>query len=716
MKRRIAILGGGCGSMAAAWALTQLPNWSDKYDITVYQLGWRLGGKGASGRQEDQSYRILEHGLHVWGGFYDNAFSVMQQVYGALPPDTGNPLQSWDEAFKRLTTVTLQEHVHGKWINWYLDFPSTNESPGTGGTLIPTIWGYIRLILDWIGSRMIEHVGAPTETPITDRIRAEAATPTQPAHASFLARIFPLHFGENPQADAAPALEGEHPVDLIRAAAALHAALGEDGSQRFPIHHFDMLTLLERAIVNFIKRVEQTNDDVRRLLMVINFGYATVHGIIKDGVLTGGWAAINNYDWSDWLARNGAWESTVNGPLVRGIYDYVFGFVKGDTNDRNLEAGTGTNGCLRLFFTWKGAIFWEMQAGMGDVVFGPMYRVLRNRGVKFEFFSKVLNLGMQNGLVDNIQMSVQATTKSGGPYEALVRVGGVHAWPAHPLYDQLVQGEELREKNIDLESYWADWPGTPKTLQRGVDFDDVVLGISVGAFNAIAPEVKAASEPFRLMVDNLGTVQTAAVQLWIDVKGVDIGASNVGRASTAGVEPMSTWSDMSFLLQREQWPPLPPEGPPPQFIAYFCGAFPDAAFYPPPPNPAFPKEQLDRWIAIATDWLKKNTNTIWPQGVLPDGTTLNWALLHDPSGASGEARLGVQFFKVNIDPSERYVASFKNTSIYRLDAGGSGVKNLFLTGDWVKTSINAGCVEAAVMAGLACASAVSGESIEIVGG
>jgi uncharacterized protein with NAD-binding domain and iron-sulfur cluster len=40
--------------------------------------------------------------------------------------------------------------------------------------------------------------------------------------------------------------------------------------------------------------------------------------------------------------------------------------------------------------------------------------------------------------------------------------------------------------------------------------------------------------------------------------------------------------------------------------------------------------------------------------------------------------------------------------------------NLYLSGDWVKTEFNAGCVEAAVMAGLACAQALSGEPVEIV--
>jgi hypothetical protein len=199
--------------------------------------------------------------------------------------------------------------------------------------------------------------------------------------------------------------------------------------------------------------------------------------------------------------------------------------------------------------------------------------------------------------------------------------------------------------------------------------------------------------------------------LWIDPTGVDIGASDVRRASTAGVEPLSTWSDMSFLLQREQWPP---DGPPPQFIAYFCGAFTDADNYPPPPSPEFPKEQLARWKKIATEWLRNNAYTIWAKGVGPDGKSLDWEVLHDPSNRAGDERLDAQFFKVNIDPSERYVASFTNTSIYRLPAGGSGLTNLYLTGDWVRTDINAGCVEAAVMAGLACAAAVSGEAIEIV--
>ena len=66
MVQKIAILGGGCGAMAAAFWITAREGWQTDYEVTVYQVGWRLGGKGASGRGIDN--RIEEHGLHLWGG------------------------------------------------------------------------------------------------------------------------------------------------------------------------------------------------------------------------------------------------------------------------------------------------------------------------------------------------------------------------------------------------------------------------------------------------------------------------------------------------------------------------------------------------------------------------------------------------------------------------------------------------------------------------
>ena len=61
--------------IATALQLTHPNNpCKDYYDVTVYQQGWRLGGKCASGRNRDEHMRIEEHGLHILFGFYENTF------------------------------------------------------------------------------------------------------------------------------------------------------------------------------------------------------------------------------------------------------------------------------------------------------------------------------------------------------------------------------------------------------------------------------------------------------------------------------------------------------------------------------------------------------------------------------------------------------------------------------------------------------------------
>lgn len=48
---KVAIVGGGCAGLAAAWELSKLPD----YQVDVYEKSWRLGGKGASGRNRRPS-------------------------------------------------------------------------------------------------------------------------------------------------------------------------------------------------------------------------------------------------------------------------------------------------------------------------------------------------------------------------------------------------------------------------------------------------------------------------------------------------------------------------------------------------------------------------------------------------------------------------------------------------------------------------------------
>lgn len=99
-KEKVVVLGGGLSSLVTVYEITSQPDWQKKYDITVYQLGWRLGGKCASGRNQEVHNRIEEHGLHIWFGFYDHAFQLIQKCYQEIGRPLTHPLATWQEAFK----------------------------------------------------------------------------------------------------------------------------------------------------------------------------------------------------------------------------------------------------------------------------------------------------------------------------------------------------------------------------------------------------------------------------------------------------------------------------------------------------------------------------------------------------------------------------------------------------------------------------------------
>jgi uncharacterized protein with NAD-binding domain and iron-sulfur cluster len=99
--KKVAILGGGVSALTTALELSGEADWQERYEITVYQTGWRLGGKGASSRNEAAGGRIEEHGLHIWLGFYENAFAVIRRSYEELGRPAGTPLATWTDAFTR---------------------------------------------------------------------------------------------------------------------------------------------------------------------------------------------------------------------------------------------------------------------------------------------------------------------------------------------------------------------------------------------------------------------------------------------------------------------------------------------------------------------------------------------------------------------------------------------------------------------------------------
>ena len=109
---KVAVLGGGCGGLAAAWELTATPALRQRFEVTVYQLGWQLGGKGASGRAPHETagargQRIEEHGLHIWFGFYEHAFRMLRGAYAESGLATGEDW--WTVPFEKCDSICLYE-------------------------------------------------------------------------------------------------------------------------------------------------------------------------------------------------------------------------------------------------------------------------------------------------------------------------------------------------------------------------------------------------------------------------------------------------------------------------------------------------------------------------------------------------------------------------------------------------------------------------------
>jgi uncharacterized protein with NAD-binding domain and iron-sulfur cluster len=431
-------------------------------------------------------------------------------------------------------------------------------------------------------------------------------------------------------------------------------------------------------------------------------------------VIHKGFDSIDDVELIEWLARHGC--RHVDAPVIRSGYDACFAYVNGDPSQPRFSAGVALHGGLRMWLTYRGAVMWKMCAGMGDTIFSPLYLALKRRGVRFEFFHRVENLGLSadGKAVDRVDVTVQATLRDpAAGYDPLVTVGGVPCWPNRPNYDQLVEGQALVGHN--LESAWDTWPGTRKALRRGVDFDLVVFGISLGSIPTVCSELVAARSSWRDMVANIRTVQTQGVQLWMNRTSGELGYDAGLETSelpvmTSYLEPFDTYVDMSHLIPREQW-----GSGVVQQIAYFCNCLQETASVPAPfTDPAFPARELAR-VRSQTEEFLKTVGVWWPKGGESAPGTFDYALLVDPQQRTGPARMDAQFFRANIDPSERYVLSVPGSTKFRIPPGESGFENLYLAGDWTRTPMNSGCVEAAVQSGCEASQAICGYPKHIYG-
>lgn len=712
---KVAVLGGGAGGLTAAFELTATPELRERFDVTVYQLGWRLGGKGASGRNAAAGNRIEEHGLHIWFGFYDNAFRVMRDAYAEWGRPPGAPLATFEDAFHPCDRLVLYDRQGDGWHPFRIDMPRNFMRPGDAGDL-PTFWEITDVATRWALSAWRD---------VSDK-RGDVDG-SQPA-----AGLIPAWFGDLARDVAWDILKlGEWGAEhLLELADRLTTARAREGDLA-AAPQAGQPWFLSRLLTGFrdwlwaeiVSGRAERDPDLRQFFTIFDTIASTVAGIVDDGVLDRGWDVINDVEWAEWLRRHGAKEVTLGrtpaerAPILRAVYDVAFGYPGGDIAKANVAAGTATNDLLRLLFSYRGALMYKMQAGMGDVVFTPLYEVLRRRGVRFKFFQAVSRLGLAPAepLVDSIEVVPQANLVP-DEYEPLVDVGGLPCWPSEPRWDQLENGDQLRARGVDFEADPNPLGRQAVTLSRGKDFDQVVLGIPIGALDSICAELIQREERWRKAIDTAVTVQTQAFQVWLGKPSDELGWPH-GENSVTGcyVEPLDTYCDMSHLIPAESWG----EAEDVRGIAYFCGVLDQR-------EGETEAEARERVHANAIEFLERDAAGIWP-GARPaiqpgaaaadQGPGFDWDLLSGNDSRSGDSdhRFSTQYWRANVTPSERYVLTPAGSIQHRLPSNDSGFENLKLAGDWTKNGIDGGCVEAAVTSGMQAARSITGFPRTITG-
>ena len=725
-KKKIIVLGGGPSALAATYELTDYENWQDKFDITLYQMGWRLGGKTATGRGIHN--RVEERGIHIFQGWYDNAFRLIKDAYQQqhqknLAPNS--PFQDWKDAFQPdyPTLLTEFDPEDNQWHNWPIIFPDTHEEPGTAAppSMSGNVSKIIEMVIEMVFGSPYQRGENPISTWLQDRFvtTSTQAPAAEPARHGLLGELF-----HKVGAKIESWIEHEEAHFLFKA----HELALELDSKPAPgeQHPLQKISILIKRFRSWFERQNEgflyRHDKIRHIQMMLEWMDVNFTGMFADlydePTNTFIYSRINLYDYRDWLRKHGGSEMLMTAAPIQFMYYGSFANLDGE--DQGKIAADVALRMVMLSITYKGSLVWKMRAGTADTIITPLYLVLKDRGVNFQFFHKVKKIRYATtGEIEEITIGRQVWLKdTSKPYEPTINANGIDAWPSLPLYEQIAEDEarQLQEQDINLESSWTAWQDVEIiTLKKGVDFDQIILGIPLAALKDICSEIVEKDQRWKDMVEKVKMVPTFGVALWISKSYEEMGMllpewglnDTMEPNTLIYANPLFSWTGMNLILKQEDWP----ADNRPKQLSYFCGTYPLPSKLPPYTDNAYPEREKMRLIGITEQWLHDQMGWFWPKATTkgyPCGLDLN--LLVDPdgagTGANGIDKLQKQYFSLNIDPTNHFSVAEPGADQYRMQADESGFSNLFLTGDWTNFGLNIGHMEGAIVSGLRTAQVV----------
>jgi uncharacterized protein with NAD-binding domain and iron-sulfur cluster len=715
--QRIVIVGAGPSGLATALHLTDPtlnPNWEKRYKVEIYQLGWRAGGKGATGRNENAYERIEEHGIHLFGNMYYNSTRMIQTVLGELEFDPHDRYRTMETVFLPTSASSTTDYYDSRWHQLMAPLVSTKGNPWEGEVDIDND--------DIIGSiieRTVKILGWA----------ADAYPPQGGGLTGFIQRLIDSYASARLKQWAKQIKEHEKQErDRDGGRGPSHESAEH---RRYHQEVVDQLTDMVRRLERLLRWAPRL-EALRACFVQFDLTATLMRGLLADDVINKGIRSIDDINYRDWFIKHGASPITMASSWPQAIPNTALSYENGDTT----QIPSMSASCYVMFFLrWvmgTGAGGYMFHEGTGETIIKPMFRLLEQRGVTFHFFHKLTEVEADESgeRVAKLRFDVQATP-IGGSYDPLRRMAdGELVWPNHPLYDQLEEGDALRGSKelssggYDLESWWTAWnPVGELTLEADRDFDVVVLATPVDTLRYTCASLTSHNQAFADMVTNVKTAATQSVQLWLDTATRDLGWDGPLHGTDrylGGVygQDLTSYCDFSDLVEEERWP----AGQVPKGLIYLIGALSDPDEIPPFSDHGYPRRAKERVKWMTVQYLRNIDGLLPGSAHSPiDKRSFDFSMLvaHDPSRADsrGVNRIEQQYYRANIDPNERYTLSVPGSLRYRLPAWGSGFTNLVMAGDWIDTGWNVGSFEGAVMGGKLASLTISGApTIDLVYG